>query len=384
MARDRKPPTSPSDANWERLRRMFQAGAPEFVDALRQNTIAAALAPFAETWWTDPRIEAKRLLFAYLEKPLNAPRHEPLVKRLFKFADTTGDDAVMARFLVGFDRTVRRQRATRERYNYRRRQSEQYEAVVTPARHRSVARRPVVHRGVVPAEPRAVHRGEVPVLGADAPLPPPPGVAVLPPARAHAPGTLPAGRLHRAQALHRRRRARRARAARQLGIGPHSVPPLPCAGGEADRVAAGGEGSLSQLQPEPMFRKLWLRSSEPLFDLLVNAKCRPVSMWALGMLRKHFPERLQQLTLDELLDWIVSPNSALNELAVELLEARGGLEQVTIEQWLRITEGARADLLDRICELVARSVKPEQVSFADAVKLAMQRPVPLARLGSPS
>jgi hypothetical protein len=31
--------------------------------------------------------------------------------------------------------------------------------------------------------------------------------------------------------------------------------------------------------------------------------------------------------------------------------------------------------------MVARTVKPEQVSFADAIQLALQRPVPLARLG---
>ena len=145
------------------------------------------------------------------------------------------------------------------------------------------------------------------------------------------------------------------------------------------RVASGG--TLSRLQPDPMFRKLWLRNAEPIFDLLVNAQCRPVAMWAMQMLRRHFPDRLSKLTLPELLDWVISPNTVLNELALEVLETRGGLESVTVEQWLRLTEEARPELLDRICQMVARAVKPEQVTFADAVKLAMQRPVPLARLG---
>ena len=122
-------------------------------------------------------------------------------------------------------------------------------------------------------------------------------------------------------------------------------------------------------------------SPEPIFDLLVNAKARPVSMWAMQMLRKHFPERLTKLTLDELLAWVISPNTVLNEFALEILETRGGLESVTVEQWLALMDNARTELLDRICEMVARNVKPESVSFADAVKLAMQRPVPLARLG---
>ena len=144
-------------------------------------------------------------------------------------------------------------------------------------------------------------------------------------------------------------------------------------------VATGA--TLSRLQPDPMFRKLWLRSPEPIFDLLVNARCRPVSMWARQMLRRNFPDRLSQLTLDELLAWMIAPNTVLNELALELLEVRGGLESVTVEQWLKIANEARPELLDRVCEMIARSVKPENVTFANAVRLAMLRPVPLARLG---
>lgn len=381
MARDRKPPAPSGDATWERLRRMFQTGAPEFVEALRQFPGAAALAPFAETWWTDPRIEAKRLLFSYLERPFNAPRHEPLVKRLFKFADTTGNDAVMARFLVGFDRTIRRLRVTRARYNPRRRAYESYEAAVTPG-DTVLARDDRSYSGPWFAQNRE---------------------------------SFTAGRFLFSVPTRNYLRRRAWRYFRRLGRRhPDRYLPAVCAAlklyTDADvpdglalldnwglvhvlfhhspaiaaeprgwRVADGG--ALARLQPDPMFRALWLRTPEPIFDLLVTAKCRPVSVWAAQMLRRHFPDRLSQLTLDELLAWVVAPNTVLNELAVELLEARGGLEAVTASQWLRITEGTRADLLDRICDMVARSVKPEQVSFADAVALAMQRPVPLARLG---
>ncbi|HEY1192348.1 MAG TPA: hypothetical protein VGE74_32290 [Gemmata sp.] len=381
MARDRKPPAHGNDANWERVRRMFQAGAPEFVEGVRQLTSAPPLATFAETWWTDPRIDTKRLLFAYLELPFNAPRHEPLVKRLFKFADTTGNDAVMARFLVGFDRTIRRRRATKQKYNSRRRNYEQYEALVTPG-DTVLSRDDRSYSGPWFAQNRE---------------------------------QFTAGKFLFSVATRNYLRRRAWRYFRKLGRQhPDRYLPAVCTAlklyTDADapdglalldnwglvhvlfhhspaleakptgwRLAAGG--SLGQLQPEPMFRKLWLRSPEPIFDLLVNAKCRPVSMWAVQMLRKHFPERLAQFTLDELLDWITAPNTVLNELAVETLETRGGLEHVTIEQWLRITEAVRTDLLDRICDIVARSVEPEQVSFTDAVKLAMQRPVPLARLG---
>lgn len=81
---------------------------PAFVDRLRRVSDADALAGFAPRWYADLSPEARRLLFDYLDRPLNAYRHEGLVKRLFKLAEAAGDDAVMARFLVAFDRSIRR------------------------------------------------------------------------------------------------------------------------------------------------------------------------------------------------------------------------------------------------------------------------------------
>lgn len=382
MARDRRqPPTPGADPNWERVRRLFLAGAPEFVEQVRQQVNAPALAAFAETWYTDPRIDAKRLLFAYLERPLNSPRHEALVKRLFKFADAAGDDAVMARFLAGFDRTIRRRRVTTERYNYRRRQYEPHESVITPGGS-ELSRDDRSYSGAWFTQNRE---------------------------------QFTAGKWLFSVKTRNYLRRRAWRYFRKLGRKhPDRYIPAVCTAlklyTDADTPdglslldnwglvhvlfhhspqleakqtgwVLAPSGSLAALEPEPMFRRLWERNAEPLFDLLVKAKARPVSMWALGMLRRHFPARLSAVTLDELLAWLTSPNEVLNELALELLETRGGLEAVTVEQWLEIVDGARAELLDRICAMVARSVKPEQVTFAAAVKLAMQRPVPLARLG---
>jgi hypothetical protein len=381
MARGRQQPPSSSDPNWDRALRLFQAGSPEFVDAVRQSVNAAALAPFAETWYTDTRVEARRLLFSYLERPFNSPRHEPLVKRLFKFAEGAGDDAAMARFLAGFDRTVRRRRVTKQRYNYRLREYEQYERVAA-VQGTELSRDDRSYSGPWFTQNRERFTA---------------GKWLF---------SVPTRNYLRRRAWRYFRRLGRNRPERYISAVcaalklytdadvPDGLALLDNWGlvhilfHHSPTILAHPSGwilapnaSLSRLQPDPMFRKLWLRSPEPIFDLLVNAMCRPVSMWAMQMLRKHFPERLTKLSLDELLDWIVSPNVVLNELALEALEARAVLEGVSIEQWLTITDEARPELLERICDIVARSVKPEQVSFGDAVKLAMQRPVPLARLG---
>jgi hypothetical protein len=374
-------PLGGSDANWDRVRRLFQAGSLDFVDEVRQRVDATVLAPFAETWYTDARIEARRLLFAYLERPLNAPRHEPLVKRLFKFADNAGDDAAMARFLVGLDRTIRRKRGVARQWNYRTRAYEQFETITIPG-DTMLSRDDRFYVGAWYAQNREKFtKGKY---------------------------------LFSIPTRHYLRR-RAWRYFRKLGRkNPERYVPAICTALKlyTDADVPDGLGLLDnwglchvlfhhspvlearptgwyvaeghflpQLQPEPMFSRLWLRSAEPIFDLLVNAKCQTVGVWAAKMLRKHFPSRLAEVEVDQLLDWLVADNAVLNDLAVEFLERAGGLERIPVETWLALTEDAKPDLMDRICELILRVVKPEAVSFADAVRLAMQRPVPLARLG---
>jgi len=380
VAKDKKPPSA-GDSNWDRTMRLFHTGSPEFVEAVRQRVNAVALAPFAETWYTDKRVEARNLLLAYLERPLNAARHEPLVKRLFKFADNAGDDAVMARFLVSLDRTIRRKRGTADRWDPRSRSTERVEVIFTPP-DTTLSRDDRFYLGAWFVQNREKFT------------------------RGRFLFSVPTRQYLRRRAWRYFRKLGKRHPERYLAgvctaLKLYTDADVPDGLGLLDNwglvhilfhhsaalesTPTGWQvsetGSLPQLQPEPMYRAFWLKSPEPIFDLLVNGKCRPVCLWSAKMLRQHFPDRLSQLSLDELLDWLVSENSVLNDLAIEALERVGGLEAVPVEKWLSLTGRAKPDLLDRICELVARAVMPEQVSFTDAVRLAMQRPVPLARLG---
>src|SRR5262245_25552683 len=105
--------------DWLVLEELFARGDPGFVDALRGFDDAEALGAFAPRWIADRRPEARALLFDYLDRPLNAFRHEALVKRLFKRAEAAGDDALMAGFLVLFDRSVRRDQGRRIHREFR-------------------------------------------------------------------------------------------------------------------------------------------------------------------------------------------------------------------------------------------------------------------------
>lgn len=378
MARDRQ---VTADDPWERTLRLFREGSFEFVDAIRSISEAKALAVFADKWYTDSRIEARRLLNAYLDRPFNSPRHEPLVKRLFKFADTAGDDAIVARFLVGFDRSIRRKATTVPRYDYESRTVVEQQVITTPANTRLPADDRIINAAWFQQARERFLRGKVLFslvtrhylrrrswryfrkLGRRHPERYIPAVSVA--LKLYTDDDVKDGvaLLDNWGLVH---------------ILFHHSPTL-IAKRAGWRIA--DNGSLSCLQPDPMFRKLWLKSPEPILDLVNEGQCRTVRQWAIQMLRRHFPERLARLTIEELLAWLESPHAELNDLAAELIERVGGLERIPVERWLRLVVTASVDVLDRIIELIIRLVKPEQVSFADAVRLAMARPVPLARLG---
>ena len=96
--------------SWPEVLSLFERGDAAFVDELRRCDAADELGAFAERWLTDQRPSARQFLLDYLSRPLNAYRHEALVKRLFKLAERAGDDVVMGHFLVMFDRSARRVR----------------------------------------------------------------------------------------------------------------------------------------------------------------------------------------------------------------------------------------------------------------------------------
>ena len=125
--------------DWLVLEEKLERGDPSFVDDLRSFYDAEVLAGFAARWYADKRPASRRLLLDYLDRPLNAFRHEPLVKRLFKQAEAAGDDEVMARFMVLFDRSVRREE--------RRRMHREWRTIKTQAEAQT-AHRPVAQRRV--------------------------------------------------------------------------------------------------------------------------------------------------------------------------------------------------------------------------------------------
>src|SRR5262245_31377322 len=100
MARQHR--QQPDDGSWLLVEELLERGDDAFVDELRRVHDADRLGAFAARWYADQRPLSRKLLLDYLARPLNAYRHEALVKRLFKLAEQTGDDEVLGHFLVLF------------------------------------------------------------------------------------------------------------------------------------------------------------------------------------------------------------------------------------------------------------------------------------------
>jgi hypothetical protein len=379
----KRPPPS-GGGSWLVLEELLDRGDPAFVDELRRLSDADRLGAFAAKWYGDKRAASRRLLLDYLNQPLNAYRHEALVKRLFKLAEQAGDDEVMARFLVLFDRAVRRKRRQRYRWFSATRQSWQEEWVRVPA-------------GTTMPRPQQT-RGRNPRTGGRLPAPPPHD-------------------RFRLFSVHTRNYLRRRtwRYLRRLGKKqPERYLPAVTAALKLYEDADVADGlalidnwglihilfhhcpalvarphgwtladghTLAELAPAPIYEPLWRAAPQRLIELLKEARCRPVRRWVIRLLQRDHGAALAGLPLVELLGLLGHADPEVVALAAEALRGAAGLDTVGVDRWLALLETPNAEALPVLCELMAAHVRPERVSFEQAVKLAASRPLPVARLG---
>jgi hypothetical protein len=371
---------SPENGSWPLVQDLFDRGEPAFVDELRRFHDPDVLGPFATQWYNDRRPASRRLLLDYLDRPMNAPRHEPLIKRLFKLAEAAGDDEVVGRFMVLFDRSVRRSRRSRWVYDRKAKKSVTFE-VAGPSSFGEMPKNEPQHFDDMNEWQK--ERFEK--------------------------SRLFSGRTRN----YLRRRAWRY--FRKLG---RAVPERYFAAIRAvltryvDADVADGlalldnwglvhvlfhfspalvsnpsgwvmakDAKLSDIKPAPMFVELWKADPEPLLELLDTAPSRAVRMWAVQMLREEHPDALPGLPVEKLVAWLGHRSSEMVSLAADLLRKGKKLSGVGADQLLEIVRNAPPESLELICELASEALKPSQVTVRQAVELAKQPTEAVARLG---
>ncbi|HTU22644.1 MAG TPA: hypothetical protein VMG10_31685 [Gemmataceae bacterium] len=403
---------------WAEIEELFARGDAAFVDQLRRFHYADILGGFAARWFADRRPQARQMLRDYLSRPLNAYRHEALVKRLFKMAEAANDDEMMAHFLVLFDRSLRR--VKRKKYHWESRTVD--DRATAEALLSQWERAGTETSGMWEGAGRFyVHcrlSEEVIVLPRNTTMP-----RSIPQWwwERLSPEITPQMRDRlenfRLFSVHTRNYLRRRawRYFRKLGkehpqqyvkavtaalklyedtdvedglalldnwglmhaLFHHS--PALVAKPHGWTLAEGH--SLVELRPAPMYESLWQASPRAMFDLLREARCRPVRQWAIHGIRRDPARMRDAVSLDEWLGLLFHDDSEVATLAAEWLRDASGLDRLSMERWLSLLETPNALALEILCELIVAHVHAERISLEDAVRLACSRPLPLARLG---
>jgi hypothetical protein len=374
--------------SWLLVEEHLENGDPACIDELWKIHDADRLGSFAKTWYHDRRPASRRLMLEYLSRPLAAYRHEALVKRLFKLAESNSDDEVMTSFMVAFDRSLRRVRKTRNRYDWNTRESWIEESVRVPA-------------------------GEV--------IPKNRNPYVFPEPKTGEMLAAPTRRQHDRMRLFSVRtrsylRRRIWRYLRNLGKSDPNryVASLVSAMAKytdadfvdglalldnwslmhvlfhsSDVLVAKSSGwrvrdgrALSELKPSPAFSQAWQLDSKPLVELLGTAESKTVRHWSISLLRDFHPNAISRLPIHILLKWLDSDDPDLAQLAADALKNSSELTMVTVARWLNLTETVNPQVLAIICDLMRSRLSADSYSLEEVVRLACARPFPVARLGA--
>ena len=139
--------------------------------------------------------------------------------------------------------------------------------------------------------------------------------------------------------------------------------------------------TLADLAPAPRFPAAWVAAPDALLELLTQARCRTVRQWAAWMLRAHHADWLSQQPVARCLALTDHADPDVAALGFDMLERHADLDSVPVETWLARLDGDDLERLQRLSSLLTRRLDPRGVTLPDAVKLALHRSLPVARLG---
>lgn len=374
------------------LDELFVARDPGFVDAFRLFHSPNLLQTFVARWKQTPGDWAREQVGVYFDRPLDAPGHEVVVKRLFKHYEEKADDEAVAWCMVGFDRLVRRVRKRVQRYDWQTRQAWVEETLVAP-RNRTQQESDATTRRVQNPFTGRSFEAHVPAVRNR---------------RGH--------RLFSYATRHYLRR-RAWRYFRRLGY----MQPQRYVPGVAhalrrytDEDFAVGENiidnwalmhacygkhpaltfstaycrleeghTLSELTPAPYHLALWQQTEA--FDVLVglvgDARSSLVRLWAIEMIKAHHDALVASLSPERLIPLFSHADTRVQQFAAQAFGRLDGLGLLRIETWLKLLDGSDLTALTLICEAMQKHVSPDRLDNEQLLSLACARPVPVARLG---
>lgn len=349
----------------------FDSCDDRFVEELRAVTDAEPLGSFAARWMNDPRPIARQFLRDYLLLPLNSPRHEALVKRLFKLAEKAHDDELMGLFLRAFDVSIRRRKRTRQIFNVVTRQYWTSETILPPQSgipknlrrylnsHRQLRLFSVLTRRYLTRRSWRYFRQ----LGAKDPVRYVKAAthALLNYSDADTPDGLALidnwGLMH--ILFHHT----------DVLISKPSGWQLPM------------KESLANLTPAPAFPDAWRAAPDQLWLLVRKAPARSVQQWALRLLNQDHKDFLNQQPLADFVALTSHKDDSLARFAAELLSRCTQLTSLTSEQWFLMLEQCNPAALETLCQVLSNELDPQSLPLTQRITLACSRPESVAEIG---
>ncbi|WP_437937304.1 hypothetical protein [Sorangium sp. So ce341] len=357
----------PHTASTLLLDERFEAGDDRFVDEVLASEAGRKLKALAPRWYADGRPFARRALLRYIDDGCDRPHHRAIVKTLYKLAEQAEDDEIIGRFMVAFDRLVRRKLVKVPRYDWQTRTSHEEPYLVNDTR---------------------------------APARLPPGDVESPRFSMRTRHYLRRRAFRYFRRLGRRDAARYGRAIRAalalyrdehldrperlldawgllhaLYWGSPALERLP----RGVRLAEGA--ALADLEPAPLYPEAWQGAFDEVLGLVTAARSRAVRSFAIALLGRAYAAELRGLSVARVRALLESPHDEVQTFAAGLLQQIPGLEGLPIADWLSLLRTENAAALAFLCEAVVKHVAPARLSLAECVDLAQARAAPVAELG---
>jgi hypothetical protein len=328
---------------------LFRAGDPRVLDEVLSSTNDKKLGALAQPWFTDTRPEMRTALLRYVEDGCDRIGHRLLVKRLFKLAESKGDDELMARFMVAFDRLVRRF-ATNGRLvsdptvpENAAGESERF----SRSTRRYLARRAFRYfRKLGKSDPARVGRA----------------MRIALPLYRDEHLDTPEKLLDAWSLVH------------ALYAWSHVI----VRDSRGVRVAPGR--SLGELAPAPYWPAVF-EGRDDLLAMLAVARSRTVRVWTIAWLRKKYGAELAGVDVATVRPLLASPHDEVALFGAELLRTARGMELLPIDEWLSLLRIESVDVAPHIVAAFEKNVAPKRVSLEQAIDLACARIAAVAELG---
>lgn len=142
-------------------------------------------------------------------------------------------------------------------------------------------------------------------------------------------------------------------------------------------------GALGAMEAAPMFERHWSApdAAGGLLNILLEALCRPVRVWAIQLLKRHHKASLARIDPAMLAKLIDHADADVAGFAAELLLDAHAASAFPMSTWMSLLATRNPAVVAMVVEAFRRHVQPERVSLEQAVELATRPAVPVARLG---